>query len=105
MPLVRYVQNIFKKHVDKSFVQSCSKIWKHVTVEEPLWEVVTKLSHVWESRTKTSNFELTWKQREYRYHLGPDICECDVDTTSKKPGWGTVDGREEVKISQMLAQK
>ena len=76
-----------------------------MTVEEPLWEVVTKLSRVWESRTKTSNFELTWKQREYRYHLGPDICECDVDTTSKKPGWGTVDGGEEIKTSQMLVQR
>ena len=78
-----------------------------MTVEEPLWEVVTRLSRVWESRTKTSNFELTWKQREYRYHLGPDICECDVDTTSKKPGWGTVqvDGGEEIKTSPMLVKR
>ena len=76
-----------------------------MTVEEPLWEVVTKLSRVWESRTKTPNFELTWKQQEYGYHLGPDICECGVDTTSKEPRWDTVDGREEVEISQMLAQK
>ena len=64
-----------------------------------------KLSRVWESRTKTPNFELTWKQREYGYHLGPDICECGVDTTSKKPGWGTVDGGEEIKTSPMLVKR
>ena len=75
-----------------------------MTVDEPLWEVVMKLSRVWESRTKTPNFELTWK-REYGYHLGPNICECGVDTTSKKPGWDTVDGREEIKTSQMLVQR